>query len=112
MEAAANDGIVGPMYSRLAMSNQKILSLSDGLRQIADASYENVGRVVRRTQISDTMELEQKTVPIGVLMVIFESRPDCLPQVQYIHLKRTVNQKFHMHYTRYDPSGTGQVGRY
>ena len=69
------------MYSRLAMSKQKIVSLSDGLRQIADASYENVGRVVRRTQVSETMELQQKTVPIGVLMVIFESRPDCLPQV-------------------------------
>ena len=72
---------MGPMYSRLAMSKQKIVSLSDGLRQIADASYENVGRVVRRTQVSETMELQQKTVPIGVLMVIFESRPDCLPQV-------------------------------
>ena len=81
LEAAQNDGIVGPMYSRLAMSKQKIVSLSDGLRQIADASYENVGRVVRRTQVSETMELQQKTVPIGVLMVIFESRPDCLPQV-------------------------------
>ena len=81
LEAAQNDGIIGPMYSRLAMSKQKIISLSDGLRQIADSSYDNVGRVVRRTQLSDTMALQQKTVPIGVLMVIFESRPDCLPQV-------------------------------
>ena len=77
------------MYSRLAMSKQKIVSLSDGLRQIADASYDNVGRVVRRTQVSETMELQQKTVPIGVLMVIFESRPDCLPQVCTITVKNT-----------------------
>merc|ERR1739838_775075 len=56
-------------------------SLCTGLMQIADSSYDNVGKVVRRTKISDSLEVVQKTVPIGVLMVIFESRPDALPQV-------------------------------
>ena len=53
------------------------------LMQIADNSLDNVGRVLRRTHISPTLEVVQKTVPIGVLMVIFESRPDALPQVLY-----------------------------
>lgn len=56
-------------------------SLATGLHQIANSSFENVGRVIRKTQVSDTLDLVQKTVPIGVLMVIFESRPDALPQV-------------------------------
>ena len=66
---------------RLALSRAKLESLSTGLMQIADNSFDNVNRVVRRTRISNTLEVVQKTVPIGVLMVIFESRPDALPQV-------------------------------
>ena len=53
-----------------------------GLHQIAKDSHGIVGRVTRRTQLATGMELTQLTVPIGVLLVIFESRPDVLPQVR------------------------------
>uniref|UniRef100_A0A8C1C242 Delta-1-pyrroline-5-carboxylate synthase n=1 Tax=Cyprinus carpio carpio TaxID=630221 RepID=A0A8C1C242_CYPCA len=69
------------MLKRLSLSSSKLNSLSIGLRLIAVSSQDSVGRVLRRTRVANKLELEQITVPIGVLLVIFESRPDCLPQV-------------------------------
>merc|ERR1719334_2060932 len=81
LRLARSRGVTGPLFDRLALSRAKLESLSTGLMQIASSSFDNVNRVVRRTQISESLEVVQKTVPIGVLMVIFESRPDALPQV-------------------------------
>ncbi|NXS02504.1 P5CS synthase, partial [Oxylabes madagascariensis] len=69
-----------PLLKRLSLSTSKLNSLAIGLRQIAASSQDSVGRVIRRTRIAKDLDLEQVTVPIGVLLVIFESRPDCLPQ--------------------------------
>ncbi len=40
-----------------------------------------LGQVVRQTRLADGIILKQITTPIGVLLVIFESRPDSLPQI-------------------------------
>jgi delta-1-pyrroline-5-carboxylate synthetase len=82
VDEARKTGLAKPLLSRLSLTSAKLKSLRDGLRQIADSSLTNVGRVVRRTRLADGLELKQVTVPIGVLLVIFESRPDSLPQVR------------------------------
>ena len=55
--------------------------VADGLRQLGDkvTSEDILGQVLRRTLLADKLELVQMRVPIGVLLVIFESQPDSLP---------------------------------
>lgn len=79
--AAREQGLSGPMLARLTLTPAKLSALADGLRTIAKMSPQVLGRVLRRTRLAEGMELCQVTVPIGVLLVIFEARPDCLPQV-------------------------------
>ncbi|XP_054898931.1 delta-1-pyrroline-5-carboxylate synthase [Poeciliopsis prolifica] len=82
MKMAVSAGrLSSAMLKRLSLSSVKLSSLAVGLRQIAVAAQDSVGRVVRRTRVAPSLELEQVTVPIGVLLVIHEARPDCLPQV-------------------------------
>ncbi|KAG8008671.1 Delta-1-pyrroline-5-carboxylate synthase, partial [Nibea albiflora] len=70
MDLAVNAGHLPPaMLNRLSLSPAKLNSLAIGLRQIAVAAQDSVGRVLRRTRVAHNLELEQITVPIGVLLV-------------------------------------------
>lgn len=78
---AQRDGLAKPLLSRLSLTPAKLRGLAAGLKQIAEESHNIVGKVLRHTKLADGLNLKQITVPIGVLLVIFESRPDSLPQV-------------------------------
>ncbi|CAF91951.1 unnamed protein product, partial [Tetraodon nigroviridis] len=87
VDLAINTGsLSAAMLKRLSLSPSKLNSLAIGLRQIAVAAQHSVGRVLRRIRVAHNLILEQITVPIGVLLVIFEARPDCLPQVSALSI--------------------------
>jgi delta-1-pyrroline-5-carboxylate synthetase len=72
--------------ARLALSERKLAGLRDGLRSIA-GQPEPLGRVLRRTELAPGLHLHQRTCALGVLLVIFESRPDALPQIAALALR-------------------------
>jgi len=74
------------LTARLGLNLAKIESLADGIRSLSEMP-EPIGRVLRQTQLADGLDLEQITSPLGVLLVIFESRPDALPQVASLALR-------------------------
>uniref|UniRef100_A0A2P2HYH1 Delta-1-pyrroline-5-carboxylate synthase-like n=1 Tax=Hirondellea gigas TaxID=1518452 RepID=A0A2P2HYH1_9CRUS len=81
IEEAHQSSLTPALTSRLTLTPSKLQDLADGLKQIAVDSLTILGKVQKRTKIAEGIFLKKITVPIGVLMVIFESRPDCLPQV-------------------------------
>ncbi|CAG7730261.1 unnamed protein product [Allacma fusca] len=77
----AKDTLSSAECDRLKITDVKINSLASGLQQMARESVGIVGRKEKRILLASGLELHQITVPIGLLMVIFEARPDCLPQI-------------------------------
>ena len=69
-----------PNLKRLRLTKEKLDVLSDGIRSIA-RQEEPIGALQSRMELSEGLILDKISTPIGVLLVIFESRPDCLPQI-------------------------------
>ncbi len=74
------------LAARLPLPDAKLDALVQGIHAIADQP-EPLGRVLRATTLGDGLELEQVSSPIGALLVIFESRPDALPQIASLALR-------------------------
>jgi gamma-glutamyl phosphate reductase len=80
LEAAEMDKVDAALKGRLKLTDDKLATLAAGLRQLADLP-DPLGVVKSKRELAEGMELSLITVPIGVLMIIFESRPDSMPQI-------------------------------
>ncbi|KAM3309079.1 delta-1-pyrroline-5-carboxylate synthase isoform X1 [Capsicum chacoense] len=78
--AAQQAGYERSLISRLALKPGKISSLANSVRVLANMD-EPVGRILKRTELADGIILEKTSSPLGVLLIIFESRPDALVQI-------------------------------
>lgn len=83
---AKASGIATALIQRLKFTDDKINSALTGIDQVASLP-DPVGRTLVRRQLDDNLVLEKKTFPIGVIAMIFESRPDALVQISSLALK-------------------------
>ena len=86
LEAAKNMDIPAATLQRLKLKDGKIAQLAKGIRSLAEGE-DPVGRRLRRTKVAEGLELEQVSAPLGVLLIIFEARPDALPQIASLSIR-------------------------
>lgn len=80
LEAAAADGLAPALVARLKLDAAKLEAAIAGVRQVA-ALADPLGRRQLHTELDQGLVLERVTVPLGVLGVIFEARPDAVMQI-------------------------------
>jgi len=74
------------LFARLKLTKGKLETLAEGIKSIA-AQEEPIGKMLKHTELASGLTLHQETAPIGVLLVIFESRPESLPQIAALSLR-------------------------
>ena len=85
MEAAA--GHIQPvMLDRLALNESRIKGMADGIRQVVQLP-DPVGRVRSRVERPNGMVIDKVGVPMGVVAIIYESRPNVTSDAAALALK-------------------------
>ncbi len=84
--AAIESGQKEALVKRLVFSDEKLHASLLGLEQVA-AQSDPIGSIKQRRILDDNLLLEQIAVPIGVIGMIFEARPDALIQIVSLCLK-------------------------
>ncbi len=72
--------------SRLRLTPAKLREMVDQIRAVA-ALPEPLHRLLAATELDQNLELEKRSVPLGVVAVIFEARPDAVTQIAALALK-------------------------
>jgi glutamate-5-semialdehyde dehydrogenase len=86
LKRSEQEDLSAPLLKRLKFDEAKIADAIDGIHSLIKLE-DPVGRTVFSTGLDDNLELYRVTCPIGVIGVIFESRPDALVQISTLCLK-------------------------
>jgi glutamate-5-semialdehyde dehydrogenase len=75
MDAAAENGLPPAMLDRLKLDDKRIAAMAKGLREVA-ALPDPVGRILNERVRPNGLKLQKISTPIGVVVIIYESRPN------------------------------------
>jgi glutamate-5-semialdehyde dehydrogenase len=84
--AAKANGIGGALLKRLSLNRQKITGMADAVRQVAALS-DPVGGIEEMQRRPNGLLIGKMRVPLGVVLVIYESRPNVTIDVASLCLK-------------------------
>jgi glutamate-5-semialdehyde dehydrogenase len=79
-EKEARGELARSLVDRLVLDERKLDGLCDGLRQLADQT-DLIGRSTLERELDEGLVLRRVSCPLGVLGVVFEARPDAVPQI-------------------------------
>ncbi|MFA6997940.1 MAG: glutamate-5-semialdehyde dehydrogenase [Victivallaceae bacterium] len=75
LEAGRKAGLSAAMLDRLRLDKKRVKEMSDGLRYVASLA-DPVGRVLSETTRPNGLKIKKVSVPLGVIGIIYESRPN------------------------------------
>jgi len=75
IERAKADSMHPQMQDRLLLTRERIAGIADGARQVA-ALEDPLGRILKKSTLPNGLELEQMSVPFGVIGMVYEARPN------------------------------------
>ena len=83
---AARDRISPVMLDRLRLTPERIAAMAQGIRDVA-ALPDPVGQILERHTRPDGLEIQKVSVPMGVVAIIYESRPNVTADAAALALK-------------------------
>ncbi len=86
LEEARKSGLATPLLHRLSLDAKKVDGLVAGLRSLQNLP-DPIGHISVRTELSPGLVLERISCPLGVIGIVFESRPDAFVQIASLCLK-------------------------
>ena len=86
LEKGREENLAAPLLARLLMDGKKLDGVIKGLQDLRSLP-DPLGRTLLSRELSEGLDLYRVTCPIGVLGIVFESRPDALVQIASLALK-------------------------